>query len=145
MNFRIIFSLILLTFSITYFLLSLKLEFLSNNIPGNGFLPGIVGISLIILTGLNLMSELKNKETTVYSKSNLIDMIKIALIILGYILFFHILGAVLSTFLFILSVLFIINRQKKIQNFAFSIIVTLVVYVAFDVLLNTHLPLGIFE
>ncbi|HLQ83080.1 MAG TPA: tripartite tricarboxylate transporter TctB family protein [Pseudogracilibacillus sp.] len=142
---RKIFSLLLLLISAFYLSLSLKLEFISNGIPGGGFLPIITSILLVIMTGYNLVKDLRGNVKESYVKDNMKNMLQVILVTFFYVLLFNILGALLSTLLFTITILIFLNKGKWKTNFIFSIIVTTFVFFMFDYFLNTHLPKGIFE
>ena len=146
MSIRSLFSLFIFLSSAFYFCFSFTLPFFSNGIPGSGFLPGIIGIILVLLTGYNFIKEQKyDGEEETFDKDHLIDMLKIIIFTFMYVLFFNILGALLATFIFTIASLITLNKAKWIQNMIISSVVTIIVFIMFDYLLNTHLPLGIFE
>src|SRR5699024_5698026 len=120
---RKIFSLLLLLISAFYLSLSLKLEFISNGIPG-GFLPIITSILLVIMTGYNLVKDLRGNVKESYVKDNMKNMLQVILVTFFYVLLFNILGALLSTLLFTITILIFLYKGKWKTNFIFSIIVT---------------------
>jgi len=142
---RIFFSLILLLSSAFYLSLSFKLEFISDGVPGGGFLPRVTGLILVIMTVYNFVKELKADRKESHEKSNVIDMIKVMLVTFLYILLFNILGALLSTLFFTIAILVFLNKGKWKINLIFSVVVTIFVFFMFDYFLNTHLPKGILE
>lgn len=140
-----IFSIFLLGISCIYFAMALNFPMFSKGIPGSGFLPQIIGIILIILTGYDLIKSYKlNKEDKVIT-SNFKEMIYLILLIMAYIYLFSVIGALLSTVLFMVIVLLLFNKGKLKQNLLIGIMVPVIIFVMFEVLLNTGLPAGIFE
>lgn len=142
---RIFFSILLLLSSAFYLSLAFKLEFISDGVPGGGFLPRVTGLLLVVMTAYNFIKELKTDKNESYEKSNVIDMVKVMLITFFYILLFNILGALLSTLLFTIAILIFLNKGKWKANLIFSVAVTIFVFFMFDYFLNTHLPKGVLE
>lgn len=140
-----IFSVFLLVFSGIYLVMALNFPTFSKGIPSSGFLPQLIGIALVILTGFDLIKNYKlNNEEKVIT-TYLIEMVYIILLIMAYIFLFPILGALVSTILFTVPVLLLFNKNKFKQNLFIGLSVPVVIYVLFEVLLNTGLPSGIFE
>src|SRR5699024_4660891 len=109
---RIFFSLLLLLSSAFYFSLALNLEFISNSVPGSGFLPRVTSLLLIIMTGYNFIKEIKVDEGESCEKKYIIDMLKVILVTFFYVLLFNIFGALVSTLLFTITILIIFNKGK---------------------------------
>lgn len=140
-----IFSLFLLVISCIYFSMALSFPMFSKGIPGSGFLPQIIGAILIVLTGYELIKNYKlNKEDKAIT-ANLKEMLYLIILITAYIFLFSIIGALISTVLFMVLVLFLFNKGNLKQNLLIGILTPVIIYVMFEVLLNTGLPTGIFE
>ncbi|AMQ07722.1 tripartite tricarboxylate transporter TctB family protein [Sporosarcina psychrophila] len=140
-----IFSIFLLAISCIYFAMALNFPMFSKGIPGSGFLPQLIGIILIILTGYDLIKSYKSNKEDKAITTNFKEMIYLILIITAYIYLFSIIGALLSTVLFMVIVLLLFNKGKLKQNLLIGILVPVIIFVMFEVLLNTGLPAGIFE
>src|SRR5699024_12651105 len=105
---RIFFSLILLLSSAFYLSLAFKLEFISDGVPGGGFLPRVTGLILVIMTVYNFVKELKAVRKESHEKSIVIDMIKVMLDNFYLLFLFIIYNFLLSNLLFKLLLIFII-------------------------------------
>lgn len=139
------FSLFLLVVSCIYLAMAFSFPMFSNHIPGSGFLPQLIGITLVILTGYDLFKSYKENKREKTERTHLSEFIYLILLIMAYIFLFSILGALLSTALFMVIVLFMFNKGKLKQNLLIGILVPVIIFVLFEVLLNTGLPSGVFE
>lgn len=140
-----LFSVFLLVVSGFYVALAFRLPMFAKQIPGSGFFPRIVGIALILLLIIELIKNLKEKQEDSFSIKHLRLFLLLIATTTGYIFIFNVLGAILSTILFMMAVLFLFNREKHLQNLVLGISIPVVLFILFEVLLNTGLPKGIFE
>ncbi len=105
-----VFSMFLLAISCIYFAMALNFPMFSKGIPGSGFLPQFIGIILIILTGYDLIKNYKSNKEDKAISTNFKEMIYLILIITAYIYLFSIIGALLSTVLFMVIVLLLFYK-----------------------------------
>lgn len=140
-----IFSIFLLVVSAIYLSFALTFPLFSKGIPGSGFLPQAIGVLLVILTSYDLVKNFKDSKGERLITTNIKDFLYTILIITAYIYLFSILGALLSTILFTVAVFLLFNKGKLKQNLILGISIPVIIFVLFEVLLNTGLPLGIFE
>lgn len=132
-------------FSILIAFSALKLGLGTVNDPDAGFLPFVVAICLLILSGLLILKSLKKepasstpREPTNYRRTSFI-----IAILFGYSLLIDILGFYLISFVFIF-ILFLMESRKALR-FAFfgGIIVIICVYMLFEFILGVYFPRGI--
>lgn len=139
------FNLFVFVASVIYLSLAIPLPFMKDGVPGSGFLPIIVGLLLVILTGFDLVRNFnKNKEGS-FSKSHLKDLGFLCLACLGYAFLFNILGALISTILFIFIVLCLLSRKTWKVNILTTILFSAFIFLLFEVALDVGLPMGILE
>ncbi|WP_158264596.1 tripartite tricarboxylate transporter TctB family protein [Photobacterium rosenbergii] len=134
-----------------------------NNRPGAGYFPLIIGVGLVITTGINVYKDIQalklqreqqreqqqvqheqaapTDEQAHYQKDALVVAVCIALLIFSI----STLGAIVSMVVFCLAFLSYFNRGKHIQNISYSIVFPLCVYLLFDVWLQAGLPDGFFR
>ena len=162
-----------LWFSVTFFIFSLAFTLYGLNTldvlnhmgrPGPGYFPLIVGVLLILSTGINCVKDLSERirlkkeslaalgvssegestqavpEEKVYIKDTVVV---IALITLS-ILLLNQLGSILSMIVFMFIFLSYFNRGKLIHNIIYTILLPLSVHFLFDVWLRAGLPRGLF-
>ncbi|KXH87021.1 tripartite tricarboxylate transporter TctB family protein [Sporosarcina sp. HYO08] len=140
-----IFTLFLLIVACTYLSLALSFPMFSKNIPGSGFLPQIIGVILVLLTAFDLIKNFKSSKEEKVDTTYLKEMIFVIVLCTAYVVLFNIIGAIFSTVLFTVAILFIFNKGKLKQNLTIGISVPIIIFVLFEVLLKTGLPAGIFE
>ena len=108
---------------------------------GPRFYPQIIGIGLFIS---GLLLAIKNKPIRIeIQKRGIKDNLKIILLFTAYIIFFEILGYLISTFIFILCLLYAQQIRKVYKTIIFSVIVAIALYVTFYTILKIPLPGGI--
>lgn len=140
-----IFKLFLLVVSCIYLTMAFKFSMFSNGIPGSGFLPQVIGLILVLLTAVDLVKSFKDSSKENFDLRHFKELILLILFCSMYVFLFNIIGALLSTVLFTGIVLFIFNKGKLKQNIIISILVPGLIFLMFEVLLQTGLPKGIFE
>lgn len=140
-----LFSIFLLVVSGFYVALAFRLPMFSKHIPGSGFFPRVVGITLIVLLIIELIKNVKDEQEDAFSMEHLRLFLLLIATTTVYIFLFNIFGAILSTILFMVAVLFLFNKGKRIQNLVLGISIPIALFILFEVLLNTGLPKGIFE
>jgi putative tricarboxylic transport membrane protein len=140
-----IFSLLIVIFAGVYLFSSLQFPFMKDSRPGAGFLPILIAVSLLVLSLVDLIKSFKENKDSKLDRTFLKDFTLIAASIAIYIILFSVLGALIGTIIFTFMVLTLINKQKNLQNVMISFIATAVIYVFFEYLLDTNLPLGLLE
>lgn len=140
-----IFSLLIVIFAGVYLFSSLQFPFMKDSRPGAGFLPILIAVGLLVLSLIDLIKSFKENKDSKLDGTFLKDFAMIVASIAIYILLFIFLGALIGTIVFTFIVLTMINKRKNLQNALISIIGPAVIYVFFEYLLDTNLPLGILE
>lgn len=65
-------------------------------------------------------------------------------LLLGYILFFNVLGYLLATFLLMYGLFYDWEKKRWVSSFLFSILTVFISYLIFEVWLHCQLPRGVF-
>lgn len=130
-------------------------KFWSKNLPGNGFIPVLFSVVLMVFSASLLAKEVRTRiaarpvsssaaEAAVQvDRAWLRALVPIAYSILA-IIAFRWLGVVISMFLTAFVWLFWISKIKLSKSLAISVVLTLVVYGIFVVWLRIPFPRGIF-
>jgi putative tricarboxylic transport membrane protein len=127
---------------------SMKLG-LYNGIPGAGLFPFIGGIILICLSIIVLISAIKGKEEKLVrekffpEKASLRKVLSSTLILFAYQMALEHLGYLLTTFLFIIFLLKLIEPQRWITSISAGFLIAALSYIIFVCLHNVRLPKGI--
>ena len=141
-------SILWLLFSVIVCIESYKLNIGTLHNPGPGFYPFCIGLTLILfslivlLSSIFLQKEEASQEKT-GEKSNIKDILLVVISLFLYAIVYEHLGFVLSTFLFIIFILKIIERKKWLIAISFAIFTAAISYVVFNLWLNANLPKGI--
>lgn len=132
-------------FAMAYFAMSFTYSFYSSNDRlGAGFFPRTVGAALVLATLLNLISDIRGHtpdEPNEYWK----DIGIVVAMMIGFAYAMTLIGAVAGMFLFIMAVLFFLNREHPITNVLIAIGIPVFLHLLFRVWLNAPLPDGRFE
>ncbi|GEM77971.1 tripartite tricarboxylate transporter TctB family protein [Vibrio superstes] len=146
---RFWFSLSTLLFSVSFTLYGLNTLSMYdlNGRPGPGYFPLIIGVALVICTGINVFKDLKElrsnkavkQDKALYQKDTIAVTVCIALLIFTL----NSLGAIVSMIAFCLAFLSYFNKGKHLQNVAYSVAFPLGVFLLFDVWLQAGLPDGL--
>lgn len=118
---------------------------------GSGFMPKVIGVSLIIIAVIKLILTLINKKE---SKEKILNddidqkggLLTIG-IFLFYVLTFEMLGFIVSTVIYLFFQMLILSNDKNRNCKLFvliSVIFSVVVYALFVYVINRPLPIGIF-
>lgn len=115
--------------------------------PGAAFFPVSIGALLIIFCGLNTVKEMRtlnNKPTQEKPKTYSADALKVALLVLYFLISLNILGVILSMYSFVAIFLYLFNKNgSKLTNILFGLLLPAGIYILFGIILNTELPRGI--
>jgi putative tricarboxylic transport membrane protein len=147
---KTIFSTFLFIASLTYTQIGLGLNFFSDGRPGAGFLPLIVGILLVLFTGVTLYQSIKesyltkksSKASASQNNEYAKDVIFLIVLIALSVLFLKLLGGLLVMILFVFAILFFFNRGKHLQNILTSLVVPILIFLLFE-WLNAGIPEGL--
>ena len=130
--------------------------------PGPGYFPLIIGILLIVCTGINCIKDLKErvrskKSVTAQDADNIErpaddnaqkvyikDTVVVGVLIACLIILLNILGSILSMMIFMFVFLCYFNRKKHLLNVIYSVLFPISVHFLFDVWLRAGLPKGLF-
>ena len=141
-------SLLWLIFSMIICIESYRLNLGSYKDPGPGFFPFLAGLvstilSLILLI-LTFGTERKGGMDRVWENIKWKNIIFLLSFMLIYALFMVKLGFLLTTFIFMMGLVRIIEYRKWYVVAIAAIVTTLAAYFVFEVWLKTQLPRGIF-
>jgi putative tricarboxylic transport membrane protein len=140
-------GIILMILSLIMLLEARKLDFGSLNSPKEGLLPFILAILLLILSSVLVGKSLRKKPEGESSekKPEGWNLKRIGTVagLLGLAFFFERLGYILSTFAFLVFLLWVIERQRWWVVFTVAFLSTLVSYLILGPLLDSPLPKGI--
>lgn len=147
----IICSLLFLIVGIFTFVNALEIKPLMAKDLGSGFMPKVIGVSLIVIAVMKLVLTLTNKkESKIETSNDNIDQ-KGGLLTIGiflfYVITFEMLGFIVSTIVYLFFQMLILSNDKNrnCKLFALiSIVFSVAVYVLFVYVINRPLPIGIF-
>ncbi|RHW35899.1 tripartite tricarboxylate transporter TctB family protein [Lysinibacillus yapensis] len=145
MTMKNIFNLLVFIASAVYFSLAISLPFMKDGVPGSGFLPKMIGVLLIVLTGYDLVRNYKKNKEDSFNLTYLRDLSLLSLACLAYAFLFNILGSLVSTALFVFIVLTLLSKKTWKRNIITTIIFSAFIFLLFEIALNVGLPMGIFE
>jgi len=115
--------------------------------PGPGFYPFVVGLTLLLFSFILLFSsiflEKEGFTEKTEEKSNKKNILLIVFLLLLYAIVYEYLGFIVSTLLFIICILKIIERKRWLVAISFAIFTAAFSYVLFNLWLNANLPKGI--
>lgn len=145
---RLIAPIVMLSIGIIYFILSLNVQISHIGHPHSPkFFPVLIATTLIIMSLIYFFQELRQNDQTFESLKVLFSGIVLkrilatCLMILVYALIFERIGFLISTILFLGSIMFLINGIKHwLKNVLVAIIFSGVAWYTFSVLLNVSLP-----
>jgi hypothetical protein len=141
-------SLFWLLVSISVFIESVRLGIGTLNNPGRGFLTfgasGILGIlSLILLLRASLLKEERKREIPFVGKF-WTRVLFVLIILFLYARIMPVMGYLISTFLLMTALFWVLERRKIVFVLFSSILSTLVTYLIFSKWLNCQFPGGLF-
>ncbi|MDQ0338093.1 1,4-dihydroxy-2-naphthoate octaprenyltransferase [Caldalkalibacillus uzonensis] len=145
---KILFSVILLIFSVLFFYQGLNYPyFTTGEQVGPGFFPRWIGGLLILVTIYNLyrdFKEIQAKEVEQESEQTYgRTMVGVILLTALFVMLLRPMGALLAMMIYIFSILLMFNRQRVAFNLVFSLAVPIGIYFVLNVWLNGGLPKGI--
>lgn len=147
----IVCSLLFLIVGIFTFVNALEIKPLMTKDLGSGFMPKVIGVSLVVIAAIKLVLTLTNKkELKNETSNNDIDQ-KGGLLTIGLFLFyvvtFEMLGFIVSTVVYLFFQMLILSNDKNRNCKLFGLIsvaFSVGVYALFVYVINRPLPVGIF-
>jgi len=141
-------AIILFLFSIYMISDSLKMRLFDQYGPGPGLFPFGLGIILTILSVALFIeyasSRKKDKASPFPQRSALISVGLVIVGLIGYALVINTLGYVITTFIFVLFLMGVVQRDKIKMTTLTAIGVAVMLYLIFEVGLHVRLPKGPF-
>ncbi len=118
----------------------------TNGVLGPGFFPILLGVLLIALSIIQIVHTRHDKveENEKTDPATIKRILISALIIIAYMVFINILGFLISTPMFLFSIMFYFGVRKKSTLILTSLVTTAVLYFVFLKFLSVSLPTGIF-
>lgn len=118
--------------------------------PGAGFLPFWLGVLLAVLATILFVSAWKRQATekdgsSLFPGKQALFAITLVLVgLAGYILLIDVLGYLLDTFLFVLFLVKVVEREKWPLALILSVTTTVGLFITFQLLLKITLPSNMF-
>ncbi len=124
-----------------------------SSVIGPGFFPRYIGVIACVLCAIALVRELLAVRGHGSSSADPDEgiggpfwgdfwaVIAMSFLVLGF--FFEILGALLATIVFTYLVMSVINRGRRLANATTAVVLAVVLYLLFEVLLNSGMPAGV--
>lgn len=142
-------SLLFLVTGIFIYAQALGIKSMMGKDIGSGFMPKVIAVSLVAISGLKLILTVLDKSKSQAKKEDVDNMGGLLTIsaLLFYVLTFEILGFIISTaaYLFFQMTILSNDKNRKIALFAvISISVSVVIYALFVYAIDRPLPYGIF-
>lgn len=141
-------AIILFLFSIYMIFESLQMKLFDQYGPGPGLFPFGLGIILAILSVALFIeyasSRKKDKASPFPERAALISVGLVIVALIGYALVINTLGYVITTFIFVLFLMGVVQRDKIKMTTLTAIGVAVMLYLIFEVGLHVRLPKGPF-
>lgn len=118
--------------------------------PGPGFLPFWLGVVLVVLATILIVSAKrrqaadKDEESVFPGKQALLAITVVLCGLAGYILLIDVLGYLVDTFLFIVFLVKVVEREKWPLTIQVALATTAGLYITFQILLKITLPSNMF-
>jgi len=140
-----IISILILIFSVCYIVATMRLPKPPvSTLVGPKDFPFFVGISLALLSLALFLKSFKERRKTDQSTERKGNVFFVTLALIGYILVLQFTGYIISTFLFLITVLLVLNRGKVYLNVIIAVVSAVVAYFLIKTL-QISLPEGIFR
>ena len=144
----IIISIILMGFAVLGMIEASQLERTMKMGIGISFLPfwmsafiGILSLTLLISV---LRGKISEPDTPLFPRENIPRVAIVTTALLGYIIFLETIGYIISTFLFFLVTIFILQRKRIVSIVFFGALFTFILVAIFKMWLKSPLPPGLF-
>jgi putative tricarboxylic transport membrane protein len=109
---------------------------------GPGFMPRIIGASLVAMCALSLYADMKHLPPGQAVSPGWRSAAVLALLSGVFVALLELLGGLLSMMVFMAAALWILNRGRPLQNALIAILLPLGTYVVFAVWLRASMPRG---
>ena len=146
---NIIGALVIVTFSLAFTIEASKMPLFEGQSPGPGFVPLMVGILTLALSGALvfqsvMMNAGKANVPFMKNREGLRDILIITVSLFAYAGCIYLLGFSITTFLFLFTLLKVVGKYKYQFSLTVSAITTIVLYAIFQYWLDLVFPTGIF-
>jgi hypothetical protein len=113
--------------------------------PGSGFLPGLAGSCLFVLSSILFVSSVlvERRDRLILVRGGLIRVLSILTALILYSLFLEKIGFLLAAFFLMTAMLLGIGKQRVIGVIIVSLLSTLGTFALFQLWLKTPMPKGI--
>lgn len=147
---EIIINAIMVIISTVYLIGSFNFAFGSVYLPKLGFMPRIIGVLAVLISGFILIESIRkyrlgNQDT---SFKVLTGSYKKLVVIIGaiilFVTLFRPLGYAVSSFIFLMLMMTLTKVGKNWKKILLSVLLSVVPYLMFKILLQVNLPQGIF-
>jgi len=110
---------------------------------GPGFLPRIIGVSLVALCALSLYADMARRTeeegvSPVWRSAAVLALLSGVLVAL-----LDVLGGLVSMIVFMAAALWILNRGRPLQNALVAVLLPLGIYLVFEMWLKAAMPRGL--
>lgn len=118
--------------------------------PGAGFLPFWLGVvlavfaTILLITGWHRRAAEKDSKTLFPGKQALLAIALVLVGLAGYILLIEVLGYLVDTFLLIVFLMKVVEREKWPLTLMIAVITTAALFITFQFLLQIKLPSNMF-
>jgi hypothetical protein len=109
---------------------------------GPGFMPRIIGVSLVVMCALSLYADMKHLRAGQAMSSAWRSAAVLALLSGGFVALLELLGGLAAMMIFMAAALWIFNRGRPLQNAIVAILLPLGTYLVFTVWLRASMPPG---
>ncbi|MGD1833077.1 MAG: tripartite tricarboxylate transporter TctB family protein [Sphaerochaetaceae bacterium] len=117
----------------------------ADGVPGPGFFPVILGIMIILLSVLQLFNTRKDKDDdTKFMNEGTRRVLISCAIIIGYLVGMEVLGFIISTPIFLFSIMWYFSVRKISTLISIPLVSTGILYFVFLKFLSVSLPTGLF-
>jgi len=144
----IIISIILMVFAVLGMIEASQLERTMKMGIGINFLPfwmsAFIGILALTLFISALRGKISEPDKPLFPRENIPRVAIVTTALLGYIIFLETIGYIISTFLFFLVTIFVLQRKRIVSILFFGALFTLILFAIFKVWLGSPLPSGLF-
>ena len=109
---------------------------------GPGFMPRIIGVSLLAMCALSLYADVKHLPAEGALSPEWRSAAVLALLSGMFVALLEVLGGLVSMMVFMGASLWILNRGRPVQNALIAVLLPLGTYVVFNVWLRASMPRG---
>jgi putative tricarboxylic transport membrane protein len=136
-------------FGLYVLVLSLRLDFYDDGVPGPGFFPAVLAIALVLCGILLILLRWRGSREDagrfdLPSRSQAKRSLGLWVLVLAAALLIEVVGFVVSMFLLVAAILFGIEGRRDIPTIITVIATPLLAYLLFGWLLQVRLPTGVF-